>query len=299
MSVIVEGRKVLHIAAPARIVEEGRELAWAETHIRKSPDMAWVLGNYVEADNANSNGHIFPLADLQETLPTIAHKPLNLLHRPHQIVGAFVASELLYPKAATAAEDEEGPTVLCAKCGERRPTTKASCPNCGETEVVPNDDDGIGDAEKQMAALDTHPHVEALAGLWKYYFPDVFDMVEAAYKDGALAYSMECVPETVGCVDGCGPFPYMGRTDESYCDHLNEKGSRKKLYKPRFTAGALIIPPVRPGWKHADVKELSKLIEEDIEAAERTYDEFSNSMPHLSPREWESLMQMVLVAAAR
>lgn len=260
MAIIVEGKNSFQIGGAAWIVEEGREMAWAESHIQRAPDVRWILGNYVQAATPdrptfNSNGHSFPLEDLQHSVPELIHRPLNLNHAPNRRLGVFTAAEFVWPT------------------GE----------NAGESEV---------------------PIVEALACYWHYYEPELYASVELAHKEGALFFSMEAVPETITCRgnalhEGCGKtYEYAGRQSPSYCEHLNEKASRKVLHKPRFTAGALILPPVRPGWKNADIKELASVIESNMEEAEKAYEQISQEAPHLDPVSWERIAAFFMAADA-
>lgn len=100
MSVLIEGTNSFFIGSQAELLTDERETAseWASKHIHHNPALKWVLGKYVEADNANSNKQYWSLADLQMSQPTIEHAPMNILHRPRNIVGAFVATEMMYPK---------------------------------------------------------------------------------------------------------------------------------------------------------------------------------------------------------
>lgn len=85
---------------------EHRVQAWAERFVRKDPDIKFLLGNYVEANQVNLNGHTFPLAELAPAVDTILDKPLNMLHREQHIVGTFVGAQLLTPEGAElTAED--------------------------------------------------------------------------------------------------------------------------------------------------------------------------------------------------
>jgi hypothetical protein len=244
--VIYEGARSVSLAGPARIVGgSDHESAWAEKHVRVDKTLKWILGNYVMADLPNSNGHIFPLDDLEEYAAlTIPDKPLNMLHIPHRIVGHYVATEMLYP-------------------------------------INENSDESLGT-----------PHVEALSAFYHYYFEDEWADVQKAHDEGSLFYSMECVPRTLICAtDGCGQeFDYLGRQSDTYCEHLQGETPPRQLKQPHFLGGALIIPPVRPGWKKADIKELSKLMEE----AETTYEQVAAAAPHLEPKQWESLMLAIV-----
>lgn len=107
-----EGGRVW-VGGRARLLDDGATglKAWAETHVRKDFDLKWMLGNYVEADNANLNGHIFPLADLKEYgLATIANKPLNMLHHGRYVIGSMVAAEMV--DGAVTADNTAGNPVV-------------------------------------------------------------------------------------------------------------------------------------------------------------------------------------------
>ena len=274
MSVWIEGRRGFYLGAQAFVLDEDRELAWAEKFILKNPAHRWILGRYVEADRPNSNRQLFPLEELQAQRPTITHAPMNLNHHPHRIVGAYVATEMVYP-TQQAAHD-------CPKCGEEMKDGR--CSACGY-------DSG------QAAAAPQNPFIDALGVFWKHYFPEEFRAVEAAHKMGHLFYSMECVPQQIACAgpSGCGAeFAYDGRQSEKYCEHLRASTSDKKLIKPHFTAGAILLPPVQPGWSNA---EIHKLVANHAEAAEDIYEGVKREAPHLDAHLWESLMHSLLVTA--
>lgn len=248
MSVIFEAESAIHIGGAARLLEDGDRLtAWAEKHVRSDPDIGWILGNYVEADNANDNGHIFPYDDLVAARETVLNKPLNMLHHGRYIVGSFVGAEIAEPQKEEAAGQ--------------------------------------------------YPVMEALAGFWRTQFPEEYELVKRAHSEGACFYSMEAVPESIGCTaEGCGMVAkYVGRQSDTYCDHMNEGRGQKRLFKPHFNAGALIVPPIKPGWKRADISQLSQLIEENEALAAQIDEEFD----HLPPDEWEALMGEVLLMAKK
>lgn len=106
MSFIYEGKNRIYIGTEAQLIENEREIAsdWAAKHVLLNPAHAWVLGKFVESDRANKNQQYFALEDLQIANPTIAHAPMNINHNARNIVGAYVASELIYPTAEDAAE---------------------------------------------------------------------------------------------------------------------------------------------------------------------------------------------------
>lgn len=146
------------------------------------------------------------------------------------------------------------------------------------------------------------PIVEALAAYWLYYEPELWPSLEMAHKEGTLFFSMECVPKTLTCrgkgdFEGCGKsYEYAGRQSPTYCSHLNEVASRKVLHKPVFTGGALITPGTKPGWKNAHIKELSKLVEQDLEQADFIYREIATESPHLTSTQVENVMLWLLAS---
>lgn len=157
-----------------------------------------------------------------------------------------------------------------------------------------------GEGADETAVL--NPYMEALSVFWKHYFEDEYTVVETAHKAGRLFYSMECVPTEIGCSgeSGCGKyFAYEGRSHASYCDHLNDQqsGVWKDLVRPRFTAGALIVPPVQPGWAHADIKQISELVKEHADAAERLYGQIADEAPDADAAMWEQVMAEIMAEA--
>lgn len=245
----------LIVGGRAILVSETLELAWAERHVQAAPDLAWILGRYVSADPAgNSNGHIFALADLEAAVATIPHKGLNVNHEPPS-VGVAVAAELIVPQRPASAMESAA-----------RPLE--------------------------------HPYVETLSALWRWYHKAAYEKVQAAHEEGRLFHSMEAAPQSltcrgVGVEAGCGEtFPYMGPMHDSYCEHMQKARARRVLNKPRFTANAVIVPPVRPGWTDADVTELSHLMEADM--AEGLYEQIAGEFGHLDAREWEAMMAATL-----
>lgn len=247
---IVETDHGFLLGGRAFLLDANNERAWAEPHLRVDPDISYLLGNYVEANNANDNGHIFPLEDLEANRHTLLHKPLNMLHHGRYVVGSFVAQELIVP-AETAAEANQFPVM------------------------------------------------EALAAFWRHNFPDEYQLVRKAHDDGSLFFSMEAIPEQVGCpAPDCGVVAkYVGPNDPLWCEHMRQPGGAKRLLKPRFNAGAIIIPPVRPGWKRADISQLSELLTKSAEVAEQIHGHLADEFDHLEPKTWEWMMAEVLKQA--
>lgn len=119
---------------------------------------------------------------------------------------------------------------------------------------------------EEMASLNANPYLEALSVFWKYAFNEDYKMVEMAHEAGQLFYSMEAVPTSLNCAgeNGCGAeFAYRGPKSDTYCDHINNLVSDKKMIDPVFVGGALIVPPTQPGWSNAAIKELASFVDND------------------------------------
>lgn len=245
-----EGKNRIYIGAKATLIEEEREIAsdWAANHIKINPAYAWVLGRYVESDKANNNGQYFTLDTLKSSQDTVLHAPMNMNHAAKDIVGTFVANELVYPEQA-----------------------------------------------------DLNPYIENLGVFWKYYFKDEYYAVKSANDAGTLFYSMECLPtsvSTVGGTDDSKMYAYEGRTSSSYPPELNERSVPMNIHDPHFVAGALIIPPVRPGWSAAKVSQVANFYDECWKEAEMAYDSISNAAPDLQSHQWEAMMADLIAVDA-
>lgn len=245
---VFEGQNRFYLGARAHLLENDREVAsdWAQKHIVSNPAHAWVLGRFVESDKANNNNQYFSLEDLRVHRPTIANAPLNINHSARNIVGAFVASDLIYP----------------------------------DTE-------------------DLNPYIESLGVVWRYYFPEEYQQVQKANAEGSLFYSMEAVPRAVASVGGSDDsveYPYEGRTSPNYPAEINERTVPVRLIDPHFVGGALIIPPVKPGWSNADVKQVAKFMNERWQDAELAYAGIQAAAPDLDPASWEALMGELILA---
>jgi hypothetical protein len=249
---------VITVAGPDRVIQihnaslvaaDGICRAWAERHVRTDPFVRWIVGNYVEADHPNSNGHIFPLKDLQEAYPSLIGKPLNMMHRQHYIVGAFAGAALV---------DEDGNDVGA------------------------------------VAASEASVTMEAVAGFWHKLFNEELYSIERAHADGNLYFSMESVPSEVSCPSCETVAPYGGSQSESYCEHMNAAGSPMRLHDPTFCGGAIIIPPVKPGWKRADVTAISRYVSEQTD---HLRDQVEQESPHLGPSKWDRAMTEIMELA--
>ena len=293
MTTWIEGARSFFLGAQAFLVEDDRELAssWASKHILPNPANKFVIGRFVEADRANNNRQKFTLDGLQMARPSITHAPMNMNHQAHKIVGSYVATELVYPTQVAAGSSS--PVCPVMGCGSLMVLqgTDAFCPVC--------------DPQKQQAfekAVDAmgialNPYIDALGVFWRHYFREEYKLVEEAHAQGRLFFSMECVPSNIQCVGdgGCqASFEYAGRQSPTYCEHLNETSSDKLLINPHFTAGAILIPPVTPGWSHADIH---TLVAGHQEMAQNIFDDVKEEFPHLPAAQWESLMGELLALA--
>lgn len=139
-------------------------------------------------------------------------------------------------------------------------------------------------------------HLQAMSAIWKFIYPQETDVIEKASVSNTLWYSMECVSETVTCIDspgkpGCGEtFAYKAlmREPAKVCGHLREKSSIKRFNQPTFLGGAVIIPPVRPGWAKAD----ASVMRQAAEVAEH-----SNLDTALDRADAEQMVAMVIAYA--
>lgn len=252
-----EGKDRFYFGAQARLVENDREVAsdWATPHIIDNPAHAYVIGRFVEADKANNNKQYFTLAGLQVARPTITNAPLNVNHSWRNIVGSFLATEMIYPTGEEAGE------------------------------------------------LPSNPFIESLGVVWRYYFPEEYATIQQAHASGGLFFSMEAIPEsisTIGGPDDAAVYPYEGRVSPNYPEEVNNRSvAAIVLNNPHFVGGALIIPPVKPGWSNADITQVSKYMDESLKQAEMAYAEISEAAPDLEAAQWEALMQELVLLDAK
>lgn len=152
-------------------------------------------------------------------------------------------------------------------------------------------------AASEHAAM-LNPHVEAVAAFWRYAFPDEYRATQTAFRERSAFLSMEAVPRQITCTADNQTFAYRGPMHESYCEHLlASPRAQRRLNQPHFVGGAVIIPPTRPGWRHADIRDVAGVIEKHEDLAEVVYEAVAAATPHLDPATWESVMARVLAHA--
>lgn len=247
MTTLIKGENSYFMGAQAFLLDDSeREIAsdWASKHVQSNPAIKWVLGRFVEANARNNNRQAWSLDDLLIQKPTINHAPMNMVHQARHIVGAYVATEMLYP-TDQAAEGDPG-----------------------------------------------NPYIEALGAFWRYYFPDEYKVVQKAHDEGSLFFSMECVAQSITFEEVASgrkqEFPYAGPFSDTYGE-WNHSDATRWLNKPHFLAGALIVPPVKPGWSNATIKSLSEYMEDHQEIAEQVFASVKEQVPHLSSEQIEGI----------
>lgn len=242
MTVLINGKRSFYLGAPAAVAT-AEDVTWASKHVIKNDALLWMVGNYVQADQANQNGHYWTYSDLVMSQPSVSNIPVNMGHHQHSIVGHVVASEFIHPD-------------------------------------------------------DQNPYIQTAGVVYRYYFPDEAQKIEAAFADGTLWSSMECVAKSISCLtEDCDQtFPYVGATSPTYCEHVNS-GQPHQFNDPHFLASAVVLPPSRPGWNKADVLAVGDLIRSQTEEADRVYESVSEATPHLSPDDWEMAMAGLMVQA--
>lgn len=229
--------------------------AWAERIVTVDPNFRWLVGNFIESERANQNGHIFPLPELRSGVPTLQYKALNMLHMEQYVLGTFAAGQLVKPDGTELKADEEP-------------------------------------EEAQF------PILESLAAMWVRRFPEEFLAIRGAHAEGALFYSHETVPSEVSCPD-CGlRAKFDGLTSDNYCAHMDGITKPKIVHDPVFSGGAVVIPPARPGWNRADMKQISALIAAKPDRAESLYNGIMADLPNLDAKTWEDLMARILLSSS-
>ena len=115
--------------------------------------------------------------------------------------------------------------------------------------------------EAERAAAGIGNHIRVVGALWPWLYPQEVSVVETASEAGTLWLSMECISREVACVqDGCGRSityrEYVRERAEKACEHIND-GAPRRFVDPIFQGAGIIVPPVRPGWMHADARILA------------------------------------------
>lgn len=102
-------------------------------------------------------------------------------------------------------------------------------------------------------------HIAAAAVVWPWLWPNEARMIAAASQEGRLWYSMECISREVACLECDNTMTYrdyMTKASER-CGHMR-MGSARRFAQPTFLGGAVILPPVRPGWANANAEVMQR-----------------------------------------
>lgn len=137
------------------------------------------------------------------------------------------------------------------------------------------------------------PYIQAASAIWRWVYPDEAWVIEQASDANKLWYSMECISESVTCVGdgGCGATASYGdylRVEGGTCKHMAERSATRHFKNPTFLGGAVIVPPVRPGWAEAN----AQVMRQAASLAEHAFEQAGK--PDVAAAEWEQLMASVL-----
>lgn len=232
-----------------------------------NPFVQWIAGDFVEADNPNQNTQFWTAGDLEMAEYTIRYAPLNMVHKFQTPIGFF---------AATKNVKLERPAL-----------------------TVVGDDSAAPETQGSMK-------IQALSGLWTHLFPFEAAQTEAANEAGLLFYSMECRGTHLTCgtdeargLEGCGEtFEYMAI--DTHCEHLLERSSVRHIVSPTFRGGAIIVPPVKPGWQNANATVLQDAVMQEAamfaEQTEQQYNALVANGADLTTSAWEHIMALVVSA---
>lgn len=296
---------------------------------KSNPFLKWIVGDFVEADNPNTNTQFWTKDDLALGEYSIKYSPLNMLHKQTTPVGFFLSTRTI--NLGDQAEIDEAlnkpkshkhrfihPSVvhkrvatygmgMCVACGKAAddPDHDGDVDTPGAPDVdAPTGGGSSGGGSTATASLDVASQgtakIEALSAMWSHVFPFEAALIDQADEMGSLFYSMECRGTHVHCAgpNGCDQsFDYMDV--ENHCQHLKERSSVRHIVNPTFRGGALIIPPTKPGWQNATarVMEDAQIREQAARYAEMTEVSFNQANAggaELTPAAWESLMAQIV-----
>lgn len=284
----VAGRVIL--TAPASTIEEAGELPkelaerW-EKASQGNPYMMWLQGRFVEAEKANRNGAFWSTEDLQFGEMSVKHGPLNWLHEETNVIGTIADNALIHPQAQALLPNVASSTI---------PGYALNQQNMTYTSTTTNHVITAEQAASVFGAPQPRPYMAAVSAVWKWVHPDKVHAIEAAADQGRLYYSMECVAREMSCGsdethDGCGKsFDYITAmtNPKATCEHIQARSSARRMVDPSFLGGAVIVPPVQPGWGSANVE----VMRQAAKLAEQT----EAASGDMSTSEWELLMSGVL-----
>lgn len=253
-TLLIERNNRIFFANAAKVVRSGDDLTEDNASLwepdKANPYIKWIAGDFVEADNPNSNKQFWTKDDLELSQYSIRFAPLNMLHKQRQPVGFFASTRTV-------------------------------------------------DLKRDEAAKGGSLKIEALSGLWSHIFPFESALIDQADGAGSLFYSMECRGSHLICAGdaGCGEkFEYMA--PETHCAHLMERSSIRHIVNPTFRGGAIIIPPVKPGWKDARASVYRDAIRDEAskyaEMTEAAFNQANAEGREITAAAWEHLMASII-----
>lgn len=111
-TLIVETNARLFFTNAARVVRSGEEVSddlAAQSNFsveRSNPFVKWIVGDFVEADNPNSNTQFWTKGDLALSEYSIRYSPLNMLHKQRVPIGFFSSTRTLDLTGSNASLDQ-------------------------------------------------------------------------------------------------------------------------------------------------------------------------------------------------
>jgi hypothetical protein len=150
--------------------------------------------------------------------------------------------------------------------------------------------------QEAASDLGSDPHIAVDSVVWKWIYPQEAATIQLASDQGSLWYSMECIAENVHCGDCSGSYPYMDvmRASAEVCEHVTGRTATRRMENPTFLGGAIIVPPVRPGWADANVE----VMRQGASFAEKAWDQSQLPDGAMAAGDWERLMANVVRFAA-
>ena len=274
------------ITGPAHTIRE-------QAADQANPGFIYLNGRFVEAERANRNGAYWSTKDLELGQVTVAGGPLNWLHQERHVIGTLLSANLVTEREDAAAYDREAARDFSAgerkkMAGKGQAKSDGSFP-IKNAQDLKNAIRLAGNAKdpaaarrhiirraqalglsnlipdswtKEKSAAGIGNHINAAAAVWRFLYPAETDLIQRASDSRELWYSMECVSRQVQCLQnaehaGCGETfeyaTYMHDRD-NVCEHLREGAGARRFVEPVFLGGAVILPPVRPGWANANAE---------------------------------------------
>ena len=260
------------IVLDQEMVEVVRRDVWEKAHDARLP------GAFL----TEVNGKVVVTAPVSSLRETAGANPLFL-----HVNGRFVGAEKANRNGAlwTTADLEIG-----------RPTVKHGPLNWlhEERHIIGTLVEDEMFAGQREAAQIAEPYIGVESVIWKWLYPQEAATVEMAAEQGKAWYSMECISERVHCTDpSCqGDYGYFEvlRASEGVCDHVKLKQVARRFENPTFLGGAIIVPPVRPGWADANIE----VMREAASLAEGSWEAAGLKDSQMDATEWELLMAQIV-----